>query len=43
MDPCCGRLRDDIRPVIEGFDWLSREDKQLIYEGNARKIFGLPA
>ena len=43
MDPCCGRLRDDIRPVIEGFDWLSREEKTMIFEGNARTVFGLPA
>jgi 4-oxalmesaconate hydratase len=42
-DPCCGRLRDDIRPVIEGFDWLSAEEKHMIFEGNARRVFGLPA
>jgi hypothetical protein len=43
MDPSTGRLRDDIAPVIAGFDWLSQADKNLIFEGNARKVFGLPA
>lgn len=43
IDPSTGRQRDDVRPVIESFDWLSREDKQLIFEGNARKVFGLGA
>ena len=43
IDPATGRQRDDIRPVIESFEWLSAADKQLIFEGNARKLFGLPA
>lgn len=43
LDPSTGRLRDDIAPVIAGFDWLSQADKELIFEGNARKVFGLPA
>jgi len=36
-----GRTLDDIRPHIDGFDWLSDADRHLIYEGNARKVFGL--
>jgi OH-DDVA meta-cleavage compound hydrolase len=41
VDPATGRTRDDIRPLIEGFDWLSAEDKHAIFEGNARKVFKL--
>jgi len=40
-DPATGRLRDDVRPVIESFEWLSADDKQLIFEGNARRVFNL--
>ena len=36
-----GRTFDDIRPYIEGFDWLSSEDKHAIFEGNARRLFKL--
>ncbi len=43
IDPSTGRQRDDVRPVIESFDWLSAADKQLIFEGNARRVFGLGA
>ena len=42
IDPKTGRTRDDIRPLIEGFDWLSEADKRAIFEGNARKVFCLP-
>ena len=38
-----GRTMDDIKPVIQNFDWLSAADKQLIFEDNARRVFGLPA
>lgn len=37
-----GRTMDDIKPLIEGFDWLSAADKQMIFEDNARRLFGLP-
>lgn len=43
VDPATGRTRDDIRPLIDGFDWLGAADKQAIFEGNARHVFGLPA
>ena len=36
-----GRQRDDIRPVIESFEWLSADDKQKIFSDNARFVFGL--
>lgn len=41
IDPATGRTRDDIKPFIEGFDWLSAEEKSAIFEGNARQVFGL--
>jgi 4-oxalmesaconate hydratase len=41
IDPATGRQRDDIRPVIEGFEWLSADDKQKIFSENARFVFGL--
>jgi hypothetical protein len=43
IDPATGRTRDDIRPLIEGFDWLKAEEKRAIFEGNARKVFRLPS
>jgi 4-oxalmesaconate hydratase len=41
IDPKTGRTRDDVRPMIDGFDWLSAADKHAIFEGNARRVFGL--
>ncbi len=41
IDPTTGRTRDDIAPMIQNFDWLTAEDKHAIFEGNARKVFGL--
>ena len=43
IDPATGRTRDDIAPMIQAFDWLSEADKQAIFEGNARKVFGIAA
>ncbi len=42
VDPSTGRTRDDIRPLIEGFDWLSDAEKRMIFESNARQVFRLP-
>ena len=36
-----GPTMDHIAPIIAGFDWLSDVDKQLIFEGNARRVFRL--
>ncbi|MEO6379800.1 MAG: amidohydrolase family protein, partial [Caulobacteraceae bacterium] len=36
IDPKTGRTRDDVKPMIESFDWLSADDKHAIFEGNAR-------
>ncbi len=43
INPVTGRSMDDVKPMIEGFDWLSNEDKKKIFEGNARKVFKLRA
>jgi 4-oxalmesaconate hydratase len=41
INPATGRQRDDIRPVIESFEWLSAEEKRQIFSENARFVFGL--
>lgn len=43
-NPATGRDFDDIRPVIEGFDFLSAAERQAVFEDNARTVFpGLKA
>jgi predicted TIM-barrel fold metal-dependent hydrolase len=41
INPDTGRTFDDIRPLIESFEWLSAAEKQMIFEGNARQLFKL--
>jgi 4-oxalmesaconate hydratase len=41
INPHTHRTFDDIRPFIEGFDWLSQAEKDLIFSGNAKRLFGL--
>ncbi len=41
INPETGRCMDDIAPIIKGFDWLSDEEKQMIFSGNAIKLFKL--
>jgi predicted TIM-barrel fold metal-dependent hydrolase len=41
VNPETGRTFDDIRGLIEGFEWLSAHDKRMIFEGNAKKVFNL--
>ena len=36
--PETGRPGDDLVPIIGGFDWLSDDDKKLIFNGNPQKI-----
>jgi 4-oxalmesaconate hydratase len=43
IDPQTGRTRDDVAPMIQGFDWLSEADKKAIFEDNARRVFNLGA
>jgi predicted TIM-barrel fold metal-dependent hydrolase len=38
-DPETGRMLDDTKPVIEGIEWLSEQDKKNIFEDNARRVF----
>jgi 4-oxalmesaconate hydratase len=40
-NPGTGRTMDDIRPFIEGFEWLGATEKQAIFEDNARRVFRL--
>lgn len=41
IDPETGRTRDDVKPMIDSFEWLSADDKSAIFEGNARRVFNL--
>jgi len=43
INPQTGSTFDDIAPFIRGFDWLSHEEKAMIFEGNARALFKLPS
>jgi 4-oxalmesaconate hydratase len=36
-----GETFDKIVPIIQGFDWLSADDKTKIFEGNAKRLFKL--
>lgn len=38
-NPDTGRDFDDIRPVIEGFDFLDDADRRAVFEDNARTVF----
>ena len=38
-DPETGRDFDDIKPVIEGFDFLTEADRKAVFEDNARAFF----
>ena len=40
-DPKNGRWLDETRYILEDFDWLSAEQKKMIFEDNARKLFKL--
>ena len=41
VNPDTGRTMDDIKPFIEGFDWLTDAEKKMIFEDNAKKVFNL--
>ena len=36
-----GHTYDRIAPIIEGFEWLSEEDKTKIFSGNAKRLYKL--
>jgi 4-oxalmesaconate hydratase len=39
MNPETGKSYDDIRPLIDGIDILSEQDRRNIFEENARRLF----
>jgi 4-oxalmesaconate hydratase len=39
VNPHNGKAMDDLRPIIEGFNFLSDSDKKAVFEGNARKLY----
>jgi len=39
IDPNTGRAYDDLKPVIESIEYLSKNDLHSIFEGNARRLF----
>jgi 4-oxalmesaconate hydratase len=38
-NPVNGRFFDDIKFHIDQIEWLSNDDRDLLYEGNARRVF----
>lgn len=38
-DPLSKRDFDDLKPVIEGIEWLTAEDRRKIFEGTCRKVY----
>jgi 4-oxalmesaconate hydratase len=38
-DPETGRSMDDLKPLIDAFDWLNDEDRHAVFEGNARRCY----
>jgi 4-oxalmesaconate hydratase len=40
LDPESGRHYDDLRPVIEGLEAITDEERRLIFEGNVRALYG---
>src|SRR5438477_2468385 len=41
IDPDNGQYFDDTKRYIDAIAWLSDTDRQKIFEGNARKVYGL--
>jgi 4-oxalmesaconate hydratase len=39
VDPSTGRALDDLRPMIEGLSTLTPADRELVFEGNARRLY----
>lgn len=39
VDPDTGRQMDDLKAVIDGFEFLSAADRTVVYEGNALNVF----
>jgi predicted TIM-barrel fold metal-dependent hydrolase len=43
VDPETGRQMDELRPHVEALEFLSADERQMILEGNARRLFRLDA
>lgn len=41
QNPETGRTFDDVKPYVETIDWLSANDKTMIFEGTAKQVFNL--
>ncbi len=41
INPETGRCMDDIAPIIQGFAWLSAEEKQIFFSGHKIQLFKL--
>ncbi|MBT3990341.1 MAG: amidohydrolase [Rhodospirillaceae bacterium] len=41
VDPATGREMDDIQPHFHAIDFLSDADREMIFSGNAKKVFKL--
>jgi OH-DDVA meta-cleavage compound hydrolase len=41
VDPATGREMDDIQPHFHDIDFLSDADREMIFSGNAKKVFNL--
>jgi 4-oxalmesaconate hydratase len=39
-DPQTGRSFEDVRSMFDNIDWLTDVDRQNIFEGNARQVYG---
>jgi 4-oxalmesaconate hydratase len=39
VDPKTGRGFDDTVPMVRNIDWLSAEDREKIFSGNAKRLF----
>lgn len=39
LDPVSGENMDILKPVIENIPFLSAEDRRLVFEGNARRLY----
>ena len=41
VHPQTGKALDDIKPVIEGIEWLTASDRKKIFEENAKRLYRL--
>ena len=41
FNPATGTTFDDLKPIIDGFDFLTSENLYKVYEGNAKKLYKL--